>query len=246
MKMYLLFRLSLSLVFIVALLWGCTSKNDDEKNDAAVHGNIGLATMVDVTQGCSSRSLVTADGIKQALGIQYPRDFAPSVISHVTDITGVDLRPVKTSYLEERSAIENPNLRKKAVNSFVEGIVASVRDTSEGCVPKKASSIYKPLKSMVERLSEDTTLARTIIILVTDGMENSRVSFLKERGTAGNFDDRVSRLEKAYGEFPPIPGFEVILVHQPLEGDGIGTSGIEFWEKFLESKGAKVQLKAKI
>lgn len=236
MKTWFAFRLILSLGFLIALLWGCSSNSS----------TTAIAVMVDVTDGCNGRSLVTRDGLLEEIGISDPADFEDAVTAYVTEITGVDIRPVKPFQLDGKSAIENPTNREEAVSAFVSGIFDAVRDTSSGCHATEASSIFKPLKMMAERLASDTTLSRRIIVLVTDGIENSRVSFLESRDFDRDIAKTISKLERAYGEFPSLQGFEIILVHQPVEGDLFGSRGIEFWKTFLELRGATVQLSASL
>lgn len=238
MKIFFEFRIVLTLLFLLSILVGCGCKGNSSK--------IGVAVLVDVTEGCEARSLITQPGIKDAFGIHDEADFSPSAIALVTEVTGVDIRPVKPFRLDGKSAIENPTNREEAVSAFVSGIFDAVRDTSSGCHATEASSIFKPLKMMAERLSSDSTLSRRIIVLVTDGIENFRVSFLKSRDFDRDISKTIAKLEQAYGEFPSIQGFEVILVHQPVEGDLFGSRGIEFWKTFLESKGATVQLLASL
>jgi hypothetical protein len=240
MRQYFEFRIILTVLFLLTLLVGCGCTGNFSKS------KIGFAVLVDITEGCESRTLVTEPGIKDALGIHNPASYDPSVIAFMTDITGVDLRPVKTFRLNSKTEFGNPSVRAETVTSFVAGILDAVSDTVDGCNPTAASSIYKPLKSMVERLKEDTTLSRRVIILVSDGIENSNVSFLKNRGMEAQYKSKVARLEKTHGAFPELSSFEFILVHQPKENDGIGTKGVEFWQKFLETKGAKVRLSASL
>jgi hypothetical protein len=238
MKMYFEIRIVLTALFFLVILVGCGCEGNSSK--------IGLAVLVDVTEGCEARTLITEPGIKDAFGIHDEADFSPSAIALVTEITGVDIRPVKPFRLDGKSAIENPTNREEAVSAFVSGIFDAVRDTSNGCFATEASSIFKPLKMMAERLASDSTLSRRIIVLVTDGIENSRISFLKSRDFDRDISKTIAKLEQAYGEFPSIQGFEIILVHQPVEGDLFGNRGIEFWKTFLESKGATVQLSASL
>jgi hypothetical protein len=238
MVMYFEFRIVLTALFFLVILDGCGCEGNSSK--------IGLAVLVDVTEGCEARSLITEPGIKDAFGIQSPASFEPSAIALVTEITGVDIRPVKPFRLDGKSAIENPTNREEAVSSFVSGIFDAVRDTSSGCHATEASSIFKPLKMMAERLTSDSTLSRRIIVLVTDGIENSRISFLKNRDFDKAPAKTIAKLEQSYGKFPSVQGFEITLVHQPTEGDLFGSRGIEFWKTFLESKGATVQLSASL
>jgi hypothetical protein len=95
-------------------------------------------------------------------------------------------------------------------------------------------------------MNEDTPFVTRTIVLVTDGIENSKVSFLNEPHLERNHDKVKGKLEKAYGPFPNVSGFKFILVHHPKEEDENGIKGLEFWKSFLESKGAKVQLSANL
>lgn len=236
MKQYFEFRIFLSLLFLLMLLFGCQAESN----------KIGVAILVDITEGCEARNLITELGIKDAFGIQDPSSFAPSAFALVTEITGVDIRPVKPFQLDGKSAIENSSLREEAVVAFVRGTMGAIRDSSNACIPTAATSIYKPLRSICEQLAKDSSLTARKIVIVTDGMENSKVSFLKESNLEKNHDKVVAKLESAYGKFPSVLGFEFILVHQPTEADGIGIKGLEFWQQFLRARGATVEIKASL
>ncbi len=238
MKMQFEFRIVLTALFFLAILVGCGCSGNSSKT--------GLAVLVDITEGCEARTLITEPGIKEAFGIQEPSSFAPSALALVTEITGVDIRPVKTFQLDGKSAIGNPSLREEAVVAFLAGTISAIRDSSNACIPTAATSIYKPLRSLCEQLARDSSLTKRKIVIVTDGMENSKVSFLKESNLEKNHDKVVAKLESAYGKFPSVSGFEFILVHQPTEADGIGIKGLEFWQRFLQARGATVELKASL
>lgn len=234
MQQYFEFRFVMTLLLLLLILVGC--------NGGAENAHVGLGILVDVSDGCDNRKLISKNGLNEALGIHDPSTFAPSVLALSSEITGADMRPVRTFRLEAKSSLENPSNREKAVSEFTNALFEDVQNTSGNCNPTEYSSIYKPLKKMTERLLDDSTFSRRVLVVVTDGIENHRISFLKDGSFIKAPGKMIEKLEKAHGEFPSMADFEVILVHQPSETDLLGSKGVEFWKTLFESKGASVTL----
>ncbi len=238
MVQYFEFRFVMTLLLLLLTLVGCSG--------GAENAHVGLGILVDVSDGCENRKLISKNGLNEVLGIHDPSTFAPSVLALSSEITGANMRPVRTFRLEAKSSLENPSTREKAVSEFANSLFEDVQNTSGNCNPTEYSSIYKPLKKMTERLLDDSTFSRRVLVVATDGMENHSISFLKDGDFIKSPEKMIEKLEKAHGEFPPMGNFEVILAHQPSETDLLGSKGVEFWKALFESKGATVQLQASL
>lgn len=223
-----------SLLLCLLLLTGCSSGSDQDQT--------GIALLVDVTSGCENRRLVSEGGLAEAIGMTEGSSFGHAVKAQVTQITGVALQPVQAFRLAAKSALANPHVHEQEVSDFLATVVAAIRDSSQGCVPTKQSSIYKPFKTICESMVADSSLSQRVVVLISDGFENAEVSMLKERRFVTQPETMIEKLEARYGALPDLHGFQFILVHQPAEGSGI--EGIEFWQTMLEAKGAKTRLQA--
>jgi len=129
----------------------------------------------------------------------------------------------------------------------IDSAFAKVKSVPPG---KNHSSLYVPIATELKRLSESTAKRKTLIVY-SDLMENSSlISFYKDE----NFQllklnpDSVKKLFENEITMPVLSGIDAYLIYQPKDNkeNELFKEVSGFYKKWLESKGARVNVEANL
>jgi len=167
------------------------------------------------------------------------------------DITDVSYNHIsETKILPENQWMGNELDRDKKVKQFYTGIsqILTVADTEK--VGKANSAIYKLIASELNRLSQSTSQKR-ILLIYSDLTENTDEFSLYKKNNIDLIKTNPESVQKQFEAQAPLKnlkGINVYLVYQPTnqEADEQYKLIAGFYQKFLESKGATVEITANI
>jgi hypothetical protein len=165
------------------------------------------------------------------------------------DVTDVSMNRTSEFKMEsENKWLSNEPERDKEIKKFQSGI-SEVLSANES-FGREHSSVYLPIAHELIRLSE-SKLEKRMLLVYSDLMENTPdLSFYDKR----DFQLLVSNpdsLKKLFTQWEPLPslnGIAVFLIYQPadIDADWKFKEVSGFYKKFLEDKGAQVNVLANL
>ena len=164
-----------------------------------------------------------------------------------------DVSYTNTKYAAVTSANEwlsNQYDREKEIKVFRDKVEEIIADAKNDSIGKPHSSVYIPIADELNRLNKSHS-QRRVLLIYSDLMENeTTLSFYNGRVLEllkSNPDSAIKVFNKL-SSLGNLSGIEVHIIYQPTntETDRIFQIVSEFYRKYLESKGAKVEISANL
>lgn len=140
--------------------------------------------------------------------------------------------------------------RKKEIINFKQSLSEIIAKESQRSVGRKTSSLYLPIARELNRLA-GSNAKRRVLLVFSDLFENTDgLSFYRKKDFAllRNDSEQVRKYFQRLEPLRDLSGIEIYFVYAPPdpESDKMFSEVSEFYKKFLEEKGAKVNISANL
>lgn len=168
--------------------------------------------------------------------------------SDVSDVSYNKTTQVKIEAVNQW--LSNELSRNKEVKDFDDSITNVILNAQKDSIGKTHSSIYIPLASELNLLSQSKS-QRRILIVYSDLMENDLDVSLyakKEFQLLSSNPDSLKKLFERWQLLSSLTGIEIFLVYQPANAVSDQQYRVvsQFYKNMLEAKGAEVTIKANL
>lgn len=167
------------------------------------------------------------------------------------DITDVSYnKAYEASIKPENVWLGNEFDRKKKVKNFKAEITQILSDSANEAIGKDNSSIYLPLARELNKLSQNSS-HRKIVMIFSDLMENTAELSFYQENTLKQLEENPDTIRNFYETQLPLKnlnGIIIYLIYQPqdIRADQEYKIVSGFYKKLLETKGATVEIAANI
>ncbi len=200
-----------------------------------------IAIMVDQTeQNQKLQSLVDPNGILELMKGGYGR------ISFY-EINAFSLNKTRKISLKPRLRDETAVLRKRELTRFTTELAEQWKMFFTSSQGEEKTSIYLPIAEAAKTMNADPEAIK-IIIIVSDMIENSDISFYRLDLNNQRQQEKIKEAFLKKAPLPKLSGYQIYIIYAPrnIEDDATFRAASNFWKTWLETMGAQVTIKGNL